>query len=147
MAPFMSVDDMPWSSSESAEECVACFVLQTVSTLNGRTGLPYRPSQINLYQCGRMGVGPGDQHGYWWVCADSGYLYLQYNYRGLPGLNDVTACYFPIAGTNSWLTAPPEYQPSGFSPTTCVLVAGTGEGELARAPWPAPRLWRQGIEW
>ena len=143
-----SMDDVSFSSSNTEDDLICgCFSLQTVSGLNGRTGMPYRPSHINLWNNSRMGVGPGDQHGYWWLCASTGYLYLQYNYRGLPGLNDVIACYVPITGTNSWITAPPSLQPTGYTPTTCVLVMGSGEGELSRFPFPNPRCWRQGIEW
>ena len=43
----------------------------------------------------------------------TGYLYVQYNYRGHPGLIDVIACYLPIAGTSCWLTARHIYSRQG----------------------------------
>ena len=145
--PF-SMEGVSSTSSNPDDDLVCqCFSLQTVSALNGRTGLPFRPSPINLWSNSRMGVSPGDQHGYWWLCAFTGYLYLQYNYRGRPGLIDVIACYLPIHGTSCWLTAPAHLQSTGYTPTTCILVPGSFERTLSTPPFPSPVSWRQGIEW
>ena len=96
------------------------FVIQTCSNYNPRSNLPWRNSKLYLYRTLRMGVTPGDFHGEWWREGER--LYLAYNYRGVVGLENAVTVYCPISSTSCWMTAPPNLQPSGWTPNISVLI-------------------------
>ena len=122
------------------------FKIQTVSPRPcQRTGLPWPPADIYLWQNGQMGVGPLDRHGSWSMGGDPHVLRLTYNYRGWAVGPLSTTKYLPIEGARAWLVAPAHLQPEGFVPNMSVLIPVSSEGTVSVVPVPPYK--RPRAEW
>ena len=125
---------------------VHSFIIQTVSSYNPRTQMPWRNNRLYLYSDNRMGVAWGDFHGEWWFEGEV--MSLAYNYRGRHGVDNAVSVYVPITGTSSWMSAPPHLFPNQWTPNISVLIPipmSVHEPLPWQPPLPAKRQRGEGV--